>query len=224
MEIKEIYEYFEKIGFLTFATWNGSEVETRIAHFFSYDDDGLYFRTMSVKPFYEQLIRFNKLSVCGMYPRTQLINDENNLPQFEPGYTIRISGDVRELSMEEVEEKAKGDPYYKVAIHDIKKYPATRILVLYKARGEVYDFDYKMQNRDHKLLRIAFAYGGAEAELAGLRINDNCIECGACMDVCTFKAIVAGTPYRICGERCDECGNCYGVCTANAIEFRREQR
>ena len=33
---------------------------------------------------------------------TQVTHDENNLPSFEPGYTMRITGEVRELSMEEI--------------------------------------------------------------------------------------------------------------------------
>lgn len=220
MQIKEIYEYFDKIGCLTFATLTGSETQTRIAHFFAFDDDGIYFRTMTVKPFYAQLTAFKKVSACGMYPKSQVEHDENNLPHFVPGFTARISGDVRELEMSEVEEKAKTDHNFNVAIYDMKKYPATRIFVLYKARGEVYDYDYQMKNRDHKLLRTAFAYGGAVPNPAGLRINDHCIECGACESVCTFKAITAGTPYKISGERCDECGNCYEVCPANAIDLR----
>ena len=37
------------------------------------------------------------------------------------------------------------------------------------------------------------------------------------MDACTHKAIVAGTPYRILGERCDECGNCHHACPVGAV-------
>jgi len=35
VEIKEMYEHFDKIGCLTFTTWTGSEVISRIAHFFA---------------------------------------------------------------------------------------------------------------------------------------------------------------------------------------------
>lgn len=220
MQIKEIYEHFDKVGCLSFSTWTGNEIETRIAHLFAYDDDGIYLRTMNIKPFYHQLTEFKMVSLCGMYPKTQIEHDENNLPYFVPGYTVRMSGEVRELSMTEIEEKAKTDRNFNVAVYDIKKYPATKIFVIYKAHGEVYNFDYSMEKRDHKLLRTAFAYGGAKLNPAGLRINENCIECGACKEVCTFKAITEGTPYKICGERCDECGNCYEVCPANAIELR----
>lgn len=222
MQIKEIYENFDNIGCLTFSTWNGNEIESRIAHFFAYDDDGIYLRTMNTKPFYEQLTLYKTLSVCGMYPQTQLAHDENNLPHFMPGYTIRISGEVRELPLSEIEEKAKTDRNFNVAVYDIKKYPATKIFVLFKAKGEVYDYDFEMKYRDHKLLRTAFSYGGSTLKPAGLRINDNCIGCGSCEKVCTFKAISEGTPYRINGERCDECGNCHEVCPANAIDLRNE--
>lgn len=70
MQIKEIYEYFDKIGCLSFSTWSGYDVVSRIAHFFAFDDDGIYLRTMTVKPFYEQLTKYKSLSVCGMYPDT----------------------------------------------------------------------------------------------------------------------------------------------------------
>lgn len=220
MKIKDIYDCFDRIGFVTFATWTGSDIETRIAHLFAFDDDGIYLRTMYVKPFFQQLVQYRKVSVCGMYPDTRIEHDENNLPLFVPGYTIRMSGEVRELSLEEIEEKAKTDVNFNAAVYDVKKYPATRVLVIYKAKGELYDFDYQMKNRDHKLLRTAFAFGGAAAAPAGLHINDKCTGCGMCEKVCTFKAISAGPPYRINGERCDECGSCYSVCAENAIDLR----
>lgn len=220
MEIREIYDHFDQIGCVTFSTWTGSEVESRIAHFFAWDEEGLYLRTMNVKPFYAQLTKAKIVSACGMYPKTQVEHDENRLPFFVPGYTIRISGKVRELTMAEVEKKARTDRNFNVAVFDINKYPSTKVFVLYEAKGEIYDFDYGMRKRDHKVLRAAFAYGGAEPVYAGLRINDQCTACGACKEVCTFKAITAGTPYEICRERCDECGNCYQVCPAGAIETR----
>ena len=220
MQIKEIYESLDKIGCLTFATWAGNEVETRIAHFFTFDGKGIYFRTMNTKPFYEQLTKYKTLSVCGMYPKSQLEYDENHLPHFVPGYTIRLTGDVRELTQHEVEEKAASDKNFTVASHDIKKYPATKIFILYKAQGEIFDYDFAMKTRDHKLLRTAFAYGGAQIRPAGFRIDENCIGCGECEKVCTFKAITAGAAYTIQGERCDECGNCREVCPAGAIRLR----
>jgi uncharacterized pyridoxamine 5'-phosphate oxidase family protein len=56
MDIADIYNKFNRIGCLTFATIDGSYPQTRIAHLFAYDGDGLYFRTMITKAFYDQLI------------------------------------------------------------------------------------------------------------------------------------------------------------------------
>ena len=217
MTIKEIYEKFDKIGCTTFSTVHDGRAESRIAHFFAWDEDGIYFRTMKVKPFYKQVKETGNITVCGMYPNTQVMHDENNLPSFETGYSVRLTGDVRELTMEEVEKKAEQNRDFNVAVYDIKKYPATRIFLIYRAKGEVYDFDYAKEHRDHKLERERFSYGGMEVESAGLTITDQCIGCGKCQSVCSFDAIVPGSPYRIMGNRCDECGNCYVNCPVGAI-------
>lgn len=218
MELKEIFEYIEKIGFLTFSTIEEGYVHSRIAHFYAVDEDGLYLRTMFIKPFYKQMIKTGNLAVCGMYPATKITgHDENGVPDFPPGFTLRITGDVRELSEEEVRKKAEKDSQFKIALFDMKKYPATRNLIMYKGKGEIYDFDYEMVNRAHKLLRKRFAFGGAEFNTSGNVITDNCTECGECYEACTFKAIEPGSPYSIKGERCDECGSCILVCPEDAI-------
>lgn len=217
MKIKEIYKKFDDIGCVTFSTMNDGCIESRIAHFFAYDNDGLYFRTMNTKPFYKQLTKYKNVSVAGIYPKSKVEHDENNLPYFYPGYTIRISGDIRELTLEEVEEKSKVDRNFDVAVHDIKKYPATKVFVLYKAEGECFDYDFSKEKRDHKLERERFSFGGAKFELPGLTITDKCISCGKCVKVCTFDAIQPGNPYKIMGNRCDECGNCFVNCPVGAI-------
>lgn len=40
MTIKEIYEKFDRIGCTTFSTIHDGRVESRIAHFFAWDEDG----------------------------------------------------------------------------------------------------------------------------------------------------------------------------------------
>ena len=218
MELKQIFEYAEKIGFLTFSTIEDGYVHSRIAHFYACDEDGLYLRSMFSKPFYRQMIKTGNLSVCGMYPSTRINgSDANGVPNFEPGFTLRITGDVREASEEEIVKKGETDPQFKIALFDMKKYPATRNLVMYRGKGEIYDFDFEMINRDHKLLRTRFSFGGMKVNPAGCTITDKCIECGSCYEVCTFKAIKPGSPYSIAGERCDECASCILVCPEDAI-------
>ena len=116
--------------------------------------------------------------------------------------------------------KAAADPHFNVAVYDINKYPETRVLVMYEGHGELYDYDFNMVHRDHKILRERFAFGGDTFVEPGLVIGEECISCGLCMSACTHKAIVEGEPYSIRGERCDECGNCYHVCPAEAISWR----
>lgn len=218
LTIKEVYGLFDKIGCCSFATLNGKGgIDTRIAHFFAYGDEGLYLRTMRQKPFHRQLVEGGKLAVSGEFTEARVCHDENNLPKFAPGFTVRVSGDVRELSIDEVRAIAKTDPNFNVAIYDLNKYPEMSYFVLRSAWGELYDYDFNMTHRDHKLLRERFAWGGAAFEEPGFTITDACIGCGRCLAACTFKVIVPGEPYRILGERCDECGSCHNACPAGAV-------
>ncbi len=50
-----------------------------------------------------------------------------------------------------------------------------------------------------------------------LKINDNCIGCGTCVDTCPLGAIVEdGALYRITDE-CNECEACVDSCPVDAI-------
>ena len=137
-----------------------------------------------------------------------------------PGRMVRVSGRVRLLAPDEVSAKAAANPQFNVAVYDLNKYPRTRVLVLCRAHGEVYDYDFNMVHRDHKIQRERFAFGGDAFEEPGLSIDPfRCIGCGDCARACTHKAIAAnpsGT-MLIIGERCDECGNCYHVCPTGAV-------
>lgn len=90
--------------------------------------------------------------------------------------------------------------------------------VIYRARGEVFDYDFEKERRDHKPERERFSYGGMDFEKPGLMISDKCIGCGTCTKTCTFGAIQKdGARYRIDGARCDECGNCVMHCPVGAV-------
>lgn len=221
MTIKEIYERFDKIGCCTFATIDGEYPETRIAHFLVYDDEGIYFMTMNTKPFYKQLKKTGKLSVCGMYADSKVTVKEDGTIEFDNGYFIRITGDVREVPMDEI--KAKNDPAFDYCIYDNQRYPSMTAFVIYRAKGEIFDFDFAKKDRDHKLERERFSYGGFPYEKAGLTVTDKCIGCGTCTKTCSYDAIHKdGDKYSIDGNRCDECGNCYVNCPIGAIVHKGE--
>ncbi len=224
MTIHEIYVACKQAGCLSFSTLTKTGIASRIAHFFADDEEGLYLRTMEGKPFYAQLKEYGQLSACGMYPSARVEMDAEGLPHFPAGYTIRVSGSVREITSAEIEEKAATNEDFRVASFDIKKYPATRVFVLYEAAGEHYDYDFEMERRDHKLLRTPFAFGGARADVAGFSIDETCIACGLCREACTFKAIEEGAPYVIDKSRCDECSSCRLVCPVDAISLREGER
>ena len=220
MDIQEIYEKFDRIGCLAFATIDGSYPQTRIAHLFAHDEDGLYFRTMITKAFYVQLEKTGKVSICGMYPKTSVSHNPEGMPYFEPGYTVRATGDVREISLEALREKAAENDMFTLGVKDIEKYPAMTTFCLYSAWGEVFDLDFGMEHRDHKLLRTRFSFGGRAVPFQGVRITESCIGCGECRDRCSFKAITEQDDrFVINPTRCDVCGDCYTVCPADAVEI-----
>lgn len=50
-----------------------------------------------------------------------------------------------------------------------------------------------------------------------LKINDECIGCGTCVDDCPVGAIVeSGDIFKITND-CTECGNCVESCPVKAI-------
>jgi len=220
MSITDIYNKFDQIGCLTFATIDKDYPQTRIAHLFAHDHEGLYFRTTIVKPFYEQLKKTKKVSFCGMYPKTSVSHNKEGMPYFEPGYTIRATGDIKEISFETLKEKAAADEKFMLGVKDTEKYPAMTTFCLYKAWGEVFDFDFEMEHRSHKLLRTGFWFGDKQIPFRGVRITHQCIACGQCYEKCSFKAITQhDEQFTIDHSKCDVCGDCYKVCPTNAIEI-----
>lgn len=223
----EVREALEKIGSLSMTTLDrtGSDQPTmhsRIISICGSDDDGIYFLTMNVKPFYRQLKANPLVSLCGIHPSSRKTGKNAvGQPTWAPGFTLRITGEAREIPEDEVKKKAAaGSRIHRYFLEDAARYPAIRFFCINKGKGEIFDFDFEMENRDHKLLRTRFAFGGDAFNNAGAVINpDDCIVCGECFDAYTFKAIIPGEPYRIDGSRCDECGSCFEVCPQDAIEL-----
>ncbi len=220
MKISDIYKKFDQIGCLTFATIDKGTPQTRIAHLFAYDKEGLYFRTMITKAFYKQLKATKKVSICGMYPTTTVSYNDEGMPYFEPGYTIRATGEVKEILLDELRTKASENDMFMLGVKDIEKYPAMTTFCLYRAWGEVFDFDFEMENRSHKLLRTRFCFGGQQVPFQGMHITEDCIRCGECVENCSFKAIYQKkNQFVIDPTKCDVCGDCYTVCPNDAVEI-----
>ncbi|MFI3251079.1 MAG: 4Fe-4S binding protein [Eubacteriales bacterium] len=218
MTIQEIYEAFDKIGCLSFTTVNHQgEPESRIAHLRAYDDDGIYFMTMYTKHFYKHLKKNGVIALCGLCADTKVSHDETGMPNFEPGYAIRLSGSVIEVPIEEI--KGKNNPIFDVCIKDQEKYPAMVVFCIQSAHGDIFNYDFETASRENKLERTYFAYNGDQIVLKGLNIdNETCISCGKCKKNCSFLAIhEENKVYSIDPHRCDECGDCVTVCPVSAI-------
>lgn len=219
---KEVQEALEKIGSLSMTTLDNETMHSRIISICGSDEQGIYFLTMNVKPFYRQLKKNPQVSLCGIYPSGRKTGKNAvGQPTWPPGFTLRISGQAREIPEDEVKEKADaGSEIHTYFLEDAARYPAIRFFCIHKGKGEIFDFDFEMENRDHKLLRTRFAFGGETFNEAGARINpDTCIACGECLEACSFKAIIPGEPYQVDSSRCDECGSCIQICPNEAIEL-----
>ncbi len=221
MTIEEIYNYADRIGLHTFSTIYNGEVHSRIAHFNGYDSQGIYLRTMGTKPYGRQLRETLQVTVCGHSDAPLLNHDDiGAVPDFAPGYTFRLIGELRYVSPEEIAQNAKTNKMLEVAARDIISYPAMAEgnFQIIRARGEIYDYDFAKVNRPYKLHRRRFAFGGMTYNEAGVSISEQCIECGRCYEICSFSAIEEGSPYRVLSERCDDCGSCMLECPVGAIK------
>ncbi len=221
MKIFEVYEIFEKIGCCSFSTVTSDGFPvSRIAHFVAYDQDGLYFSTMNTKPFYQQLKESGgKISVCGMKGSTHVDKIDQENISFEPGYFARLTGVAEEISTAEL--RAKDNPIFTFFLADQQRYPAMVAFVIRSFQGEIYDYDFEKVNRPYKLERYRFKQGDFSITSPGFTISDACVNCGKCVENCSFSALQPGEnkPKQL-RNRCDECGDCVVVCPVNAIKHK----
>ncbi len=221
MTLKEIDSLIAKVGCLSITTTDGTTMHSRIISICGCDDDGIYFLTMNVKPFYRQLKSNPQLSMCGIYPSGRKEGkNKDGQPYWPPGFFLRITGETREVTGDEIKKKAmEGSKIHPYTLEEAERYPAMKLFWVFKGKGELFDYDFELENRDHQLLRKRFAFGGETVNQAGARIDpDKCVACGECYEACTFNAIVEGETYKVDSERCDECGSCIMACPAEAIE------
>ena len=92
---------------------------------------------------------------------------------------------------------------------------ALTVFQIYEGSGEWFDLSKK------PIERASFTFGKTETAQSGYFINDNCIGCGSCLEVCPQQCIdVSKTPAVIHQENCLHCGNCKYVCPVGAVEKR----
>ncbi|SHI00863.1 4Fe-4S binding protein [Clostridium grantii] len=199
--MKKAFEMLKEIKSVVISTSENGTPHSRIIDIMS-NDHGLYFITLKVKPFYNQLKNNNKIAITAM---------NKDYAQ------VRIQGEITELSASEIEKVFENKKSLQELFPDKNSYNITSLFHVSKGKGEIFD----LSGKEVKMKRERFAFGGETVNEAGLIITDKCIACGKCKPLCPFNAIEAGDKYSIIPKFCDECGTCYNVCPVNAIELSK---
>ena len=168
------------------------------------DENSLYFLTAKGKAFYDRLITREFLALTAM-------KGEDTMSSV----AVSVRGKVREIGFEKIPELFQKNPYMNEIYPTEKSRKALTVFQIYEGSGEWFDLSKK------PIERASFTFGKAETAKSGYFINDNCIGCGSCLDVCPQSCIdLSVTPAVIRQENCLHCGNCMNVCPANAVERR----
>lgn len=175
---------------------------TRCIDMMLYDESGVYFLTAKGKNFYAELIKQKYISLSAVQGKR----------------CISLSGKVRNIGSEKLDEIFEKNPYMK-KIYPAGTRDALEVFKIYEAEGNFFD----ISDPGH-VTRGFFALGKAEEIKSGYFVNKSCIGCKKCFSACPQKCIEfsAGKESKtekakIEQNRCLHCGRCFEVCPVHAI-------
>ena len=199
MNIENILEELRKIKDVVFSSvdFNGNP-KSRVIDIMLVENRCIYFLTARGKEFYREILNNNNISI------TALTKDYMSI-------TVR-GGAVKEENQKYFLDKIfEQNP----SMNDVYPYKSRNILEVFcikKAVIETFDLS------KHPIKRKYYSLGGEVIKEKGYIINDKCIKCGKCLNICPQGAIKNGTHYEIKKENCLRCGYCYENCPLDAIE------
>lgn len=167
-----------------------------------YDEHSLYFLTAKGKNFYDRLTKRECIAFTAM-------KGEDTL------HTVSISvrGKVRELGPYLLEHLFGKNPYMNELYPTKESRMSLTVFQIYEGTGEWLDL------RKKPIERLSFAFDNFVQPLQGYVVNDMCIACRRCRDVCPQNCIdFSDGTAEIILENCLSCGNCAMVCPEDAIE------
>lgn len=166
------------------------------------DESGLYFLTAKGKSFYHRLMVKPFVAVSGMKGRDTL----NSI-------AISVRGRVCCIGQERLKEIFEKNPY----MGEIYPTPESRkALVVFRldcGEGEYFDLSQLPP------FRQSFFIGSGKTQDHVYRIlQDKCIGCSSCLNVCPTGCISRVLPRVIDASHCLHCGNCVNACPVHAVK------
>lgn len=191
----------EDIHSVTIATIDSDgHPQTRIIDIMLWDNNGIYFLTAKGKLFYKQLIKQKYISISAVKDKI----------------SISLRGKVKNIGFEKLNEIFDKNTYMKSIYPENTRY-ALEVFCLYEAEGEYFNISIPSE-----IVRENFVIGKKEISQNGYYIENNCIKCGQCIDVCPQKCIDIKENIAVINQKhCLHCGNCFEKCTVNAV-IRKE--
>lgn len=199
MGAQKYLDILRKIKDVAFATVDEyGNPQIRMIDIMIAQDEKLYFITSRGKEFHKQLSLNPNIAITGMTP--------NYL-------AIRLNGKAKKAEQSWLTKIFEDNP----SMNDVYPGESRFILDVFyidEGYGEIFDLS------DHPIYRENFVLGNANGVVKHLIINETCIECGICKDLCPQQCIKSGTPYFIKQENCLRCGLCTENCPVGAISNR----
>lgn len=168
-----------------------------------FDESGLYFLTAKGKGFYHRLKQHEYIALTG-------IKGEDTMSRI----ALSIRGKVQEIGAELLPKLFEKNPYMREIYPTEQSRQALTVFRIYDGNGEWFDLSKK------PIERANFAFGENENTKHGYVINDNCIGCKSCLNVCPQNCIdIVDSKMMIRQENCLHCGACFEKCPTGAIEI-----
>lgn len=200
MEKRMMLQELRKIRSVAMASVDTKEnPKNRIIDIMLADENAVYFCTARGKAFYQELIANPNIAITGMNTSWQM---------------LRLQGAVEHLSNQKawIDKIFIENPQMKQVYPNESRY----ILEAFKvAKGTIEWFDLGKEPIYRECLQME---DGVQILHDGFWIQENCIGCGKCQQVCPQQCIVQGNPYAIQQAHCLHCGLCYENCPAKAIQ------
>lgn len=169
--------------------------QTRAIDMMLYDEKGIYFLTAKGKAFYQQLISQQYISLTALKDKR----------------AISLKGKVKCIHHTYLKEIFQKNTYMQ-KIYPENTRDILEVFCLYEATGEYFDI-----TDPSSIIKETFTIGSIEKE-TGYFINDTCIGCLKCLDVCPQKCIHVDQKVKIDQRHCLSCGRCLEICPVRAIE------